>query len=372
MQLLKFLLCCIVLVTSLSCSRKSISSLERKGVDVTQKHTEIRVGEGGGKVDIQYLGCGGLYIRHEGIAIVTDPFFSNQRIFTLAKSTLFGGRVHSKPRYINFAKQRVLDSLKITEPILQQETKAIFVSHGHYDHLMDVPYVFSNWFNHQPDIYVNQSSFNTCVNAIKKPDKLHNAEAIMSVRNQLGASVDFHTREGSVVKVYPMRADHNPHALNIKFYSGAVMCPLPYFKNPESKTHANDWLEGRTLSFLVDIEQRDSILFRMFIQSSSAHFPEGLPPVSLLQRRPVDLAVLGVASYHFSEKSYPCDYLEAMRAKKAVFIHWEDFFRNYKRKPKTVLATDVPRFFKSILPACVTSKPEYSMPAPGVVTTVHY
>lgn len=364
---IKILFCCTAALMSLSCTRKSINSLERKGVTITTKRTEI--GYGDKKLQIQYLGCGGLYIRHQGRSVIIDPYFSNQRIFNLAKSALLGGKIHSKPRKINFAKQRILDSLGIDAAVLKQETQGIFVAHGHYDHLMDVPYVFNHWFEEQPDIYANNSSFNTCFNAIDNHHKLHDAETIMSVGDQQGKSIDFTGADGSIMKVYPIRADHNPHAVNIKFFSGAVMCPLPHYEDPESKTRANDWLEGRTLSFLIDIEQQGSVVFRLFIQSSSTHYPDGMPPKALQDKRPVDLAILGVASYQFSETTYPCSFLEELKVKKVMYIHWEDFFRNYKRKPKSVTATDVPRFFSSIVAKCHR---DYVMPAPGVVTTVNY
>lgn len=372
MRYFKFIFFGALLLTGSGCGRKSISALEKQNVCIVQANKSYSLkGSTDQEFQVQYLGCGGLYIRHAGQAILFDPFFSNQRLHTLAKSVLLGGRIRSRPGKIDYAKQRVIDSLHIDEATLREEVKGIFVAHGHYDHLMDVPYVFHHWFNGKPDVYLNESSYNTCANVIDRQGKLYNIEPLMAVREASGKSVDFPATDGSVIKVYPILSAHNPHSINIKFFSGSVMCPLPRFKTPESKTRANDWLEGRTLSFLLDVERNGTIAFRMFIQSSSCHFPDGFPPKALLEKKNVDVAVLGVASYHFSESTYPCAYLEGLRPERVMFIHWEDFFRNYKRKPKSVLATDIPRFFESIVPNCVDKK-DYIMPSPGAVTTFRF
>jgi hypothetical protein len=191
----------------------------------------------------------------------------------------------------------------------------------------------------------------------------------MAVRDQPGRSVDLSASNGTVLRIYPILAAHNPHADHIKLFSGSVMQPVASFREPDDKTSANDWLEGRTLSFLIDVERNDTILFRMFVQSSSCRFPDGLPPASLLAKKKVDVAALGVASFQFSENTYPCSYLEAMKPAHVVFIHWEDFFRKYRRAPKSVMKTDVAKFFNHLLPSCAVP---YTLPAPGVVIEISY
>jgi hypothetical protein len=124
------------------------------------------------------------------------------------------------------------------------------------------------------------------------------------------------------------------------------------------------------MSFLIDVEQDNTILFRIFIQSSSCHYPDGLPPEKLLSKKNVDVAVFGIASYHFSEESYPCRYIDEMRPQQVMFIHWEDFFRKYQQEPKTVMKNDIPEFFKKVLPAC--NNGDYIFPVPGVVVNVKY
>lgn len=361
---------CIILPLLIACSRKSVSSLQRKGVVVTQKKVTIRNDDAAGNaLQIQYLGCGGLYIRHPGQAIMIDPFFSHQRFMKIGRSMLFGGRIRSSARQIGWAQKRLCDSIGISEEGLRKETKAVFAAHGHYDHLMDVPYIHRYWLGQQAEVYVNESAANSCAGVIPA-GKLHRIEALASVREQQGKSIDLPGADGSMIRVYPILAAHNPHMRNIKLFSGSVTEPLLTFRDPLGKTNVNHWLEGRTLSFLIDIEHDNRIVYRIFVQSSSCHFPDGLPPLSLLSAKPVDLAILGVASYHFSEASYPCGYLEQLKPRHLMFIHWEDFFRPYNRPPKSVLKNDIPRFFNKVLEQC---KPAgYILPAPGVVINAEY
>jgi hypothetical protein len=88
----------------------------------------------------------------------------------------------------------------------------------------------------------------------------------------------------------------------------------------------------------------------------------------LVKDRNVDIAFLGVASYHFSS-DYPCTLLGSIKPQKVVWIHWEDFFRRYTKKPKTVRGTDVAGFFE--LP-CLKPYAENFLPWPGVVFDVGY
>jgi hypothetical protein len=365
----KISLCCAVTLLLVSCGRMSVPSLQRRGVMVTQKAIAIKGGDSGNTVQIQYLGSGGLYIRHSGQAIMIDPFFSHQRFLRIGRSMLLGGRIRSHAGQIQWAQKRICDSLDISGEILRKETKAIFSAHGHYDHLMDVPYIHRYWLDQQPRVYVNESSANTCANVIPA-EKLHNVEPLVSVRGQPGGSVNFTGADGSVIKVYPVLAAHNPHTRNISLFSGSVMKPPDHFSDPLAKTHVNDWLEGRTLSFLIDIVQHDEIVFRIFVQSSSCHFPDGLPPQSLLSEKAVDLAILGLASYQFSEASYPCRYLQSLQPRHIMFIHWEDFFRKYNRRPKSVLKNNIPRFFNQVLERCRPAG--YILPVPGVVVNAQY
>jgi hypothetical protein len=131
-------------------------------------------------------------------------------------------------------------------------------------------------------------------------------------------------------------------------------------------------LEGNTFSFLIDyLDATGNIDLRIFIQSSSGNPPAGIPPLALVKNHPVDLAFLGMASYHFSSE-YPCTLLEAIKPKEVVWIHWEDFFRKYTKKPKTVRGTDVVGFFDIPCVKPYKENKKILLPWPGVTYDVTY
>jgi hypothetical protein len=351
----------------LACSKTSLSHLKKKGVHVDRSFTLSSNSHTSDSVKIQYLGCGGFFIRQNGQAIMIDPFFSHQSFMRIGRSILLGGKIKSKPEEIRYGKKMIMDSLDLSDDQLKKEVNGIFAAHGHYDHLMDVPYLHKEWLDSQADVYVNTSATITCANVID-PVKLHDIQLLSSIREQRGDSIEFSSGDARI-RVYPIFADHNPHSRNIKLFAGSAVTTPSRFQKPTDKTSVNDWLEGQTLSFLIDFVKGDSIRFRMFIQSSSCQFPNGIPPEGLLKEKDVDLAVLGVASYHFSENTYPCEFLQKLQPRNLMFVHWEDFFRKLRQRSRTVKTNDVARFFTDVFSDC---KMDYFMPLPGSVITIRY
>jgi hypothetical protein len=365
----------IILLTFLAISCGTgpgrLKQLTKNGIPYQKERTSIDVaGAAGKKISVQYTGCGGIYILRGNDGIMIDPFFSNQKVMKIGKSVLGGG---------NSGKRKLAsDSIMVGYGIrkieaatgrLDSQVRGIFTAHSHYDHLMDVPAIFGV-LNKKPTVYVNQSGYNICYNVIDR-SKMEVLEAHMTTKEITRAPIELDIDQGKI-RVYPILSEHNPHVKYIKFFSGSKTHPVADFKNPYQKTRANDWLEGNTFSFLIDyLNEVGTIDFRIFIQSSSCNPMAGIPPAELLKRKQVDLAFLGVASYHFSP-DYPCTLLSALTAlasesksPKVVWIHWEDFFRNYSRKPKSVRATDVVNFFDK--PCVRPYKADALLPWPGVV-----
>src|SRR5688572_10829116 len=163
----RIILFIVLLIASSACGRKSVHALQKKGILIDRKSVSIATGSHSNrKIQIQYSGCGGLFIRDGARAIMIDPFFSNQRFLKIGASIIGWGRIRSKTKMIGLAQKRLLDSMQISVDVLRDQTKAIFAAHGHYDHLMDVPYVQQHWLAKQADVYVNESSYYTCLNAI--------------------------------------------------------------------------------------------------------------------------------------------------------------------------------------------------------------
>jgi hypothetical protein len=356
----------VFLITS--CSRKSISQLEGEGVRITEKSIDIGSNSRARKLQVQYLGCGGLAIRHADQTILFDPFFSNQKFGKIGRSMLLGAKIKSKPRCIAVGKERIKKGLQLSDDQIRDQTRAIFTAHGHYDHAMDVPFVHQYWLNQGADVYMNESAMKTCAKVIPL-NKIIPVESKLSARQSLGGSFDFPSGDGTTLKIYPILAAHNPHSKNMKLFSGTTMTAPVTFNKPTDKTRVTDWLEGRTVSFLLDIVEQEEILYRIFLQSSSASFPDGIPPSLLLEKKKVDLAILGAASFHFSANTYPCEYLKTLSPTDLMLIHWEDFFQPYDKKTRSLRKQDLPALINEVLPKC---REKYILPVPGVVITTQY
>ena len=84
----------------------------------------------GPPVEFVYLGVGGWLVRRGGSAILFAPLFSNPSLTRAG----FSGIAPDTVRI-----ERALDSLAVD----LSEVSLILSGHGHYDHLMDVPYVMT-------------------------------------------------------------------------------------------------------------------------------------------------------------------------------------------------------------------------------------
>src|SRR5215467_5484895 len=85
-------------------------------------------GERSDGVRVTYLGTNGYQFEFKGHALLVDPYFSRVDLLSVA----FGS--HIQP---NAA--RISDGLRHLAP----KADAILVTHGHFDHLLDVPAVMT-------------------------------------------------------------------------------------------------------------------------------------------------------------------------------------------------------------------------------------
>jgi hypothetical protein len=297
--------------------------------------------------------------------ILIDPFFSHQSAAKIGKS-VFAGRTGKavfktdKPT-LKAGLGTIHKAGNGTPNVL-----AIINAHSHYDHLMDIPAVYES-FRREPVLLMSRSAYNI-VHQTVDTSRTVILENFYSTRTKAASPIVIYRKSGSI-HVYPILSQHNPHYRNIKFFSGEQARPLPDFVSPFGKTKANLWLEGNTYSFLIDyVTEENTIDFRMFIQSSSCNAPWGIPPETIL-KRPVDVAFIGVVSYAFSP-GYPCELLSALEPRQIVWVHWEDFFRKYGRKPKTVRGTNLPGFFS--LPCVMPIKNSGKLLWPGVKMKLVY
>jgi hypothetical protein len=339
MRIFTAVVLCLYLM-SCSVRPKSLQKLKAAGVNPVSGDLSLSLPDHQGRTaHFTYLGCGGVLINNGGDAVLIDPFFSNQKTGKIGRSVLLG----KNEKKLFHPDEKMLEvGVAAIHKDPNLKIHAIVSAHSHYDHLMDIPALYAR-LGKQPDLLVTKSGYNIIHRTIENTD-VKIVEDFRSTHDDAADPYRIKIEKGEI-RIYPILSDHNPHFRNIKFFSGEQTRPVDDLAHAYDKTKANLWLEGNTFSFLIDyVDDLGNIGLRVFIQSSSCNSPAGIPPAKL-RERPVDVAFIGVVSYHFSP-GYPCDLLSSINARQVVWIHWEDFFRKYTREPKTVRGTDVPAFFE--------------------------
>src|ERR1700737_1858228 len=94
----------------------------------------IDCGDSSRVISVTYLGVSGLIFEHKGRVLLTAPFFSNPSLRMVSPRVT--RLLRSTPRISP-------DTLLIEHQLPHAAARAttILVGHGHYDHLMDIPYI---------------------------------------------------------------------------------------------------------------------------------------------------------------------------------------------------------------------------------------
>lgn len=354
-QCLVFLL---VVITLSGCSsglrqgRKLMPYLS-KGTDTIRlsKKTNARI------LQIHYTGAGGLYVQKDKTALLVDPFFSNPGPLI---SNIFRRKLPIDSSAIRHYFGRAIGQPKDT----QGKIKAVLVSHSHYDHLMDVPLLWHEQLLHRDSVqFIGSKTTGHYLKGAGIPNSSIGVTLKKEATNSRQTG-KMYTLDNGSIRIYPIVNAHAPHArilgIPIKFYKGKA-------NKDKFPRRLGGFKEGQTFAFLIDfLNKSRQIDFRLFVQTSSSKPPNGFIPDSLRKQHPIDLAVLGVASFK-QVKKYPDALLERMQPRHVLLVHWENFFRSIaslKVKPRAVPKTNVLKFIKKVeevLPAH-GSKKRWTLP----------
>src|SRR5678815_1420076 len=197
-------------------------------------------------VRVTYLGTNSYQFEFKGRALLVDPYFSRMDLLSVA----LGSRIQPNAARIN-------DGLRH----IATKADAILVTHGHFDHLLDVPAVMT-----------------------KTRARLIGSASSVDLAERAGASSGDAVKPGDVRRIGPWK---------IRVLSAThdrLFGKVP-FDQPQSQMgapqRAADWICGEPLAFLIEVNGQ-----RIYIDSGGT--PAQLPPNESGNRR-VDLAILGVA-----------------------------------------------------------------------------
>ena len=293
-------------------------------------------------VSITYLGVSGLLIEHQGHVLLTAPFFSNPSLaMVMPRLTRL---LRSSPRIS--ADTQAIDKML---PRSADRATAILVGHGHYDHLMDIPFIATKRA--------------TKARIYGAPSVRHMLMGDSALRSNGGQRVvaisatTAGTRERRGVWYYTDDSAYRFMALiaghastfrqwkrSYTFTAGSVGVDL------DSLPHtAAEWKLGEPYAYLIDVlaaGTREPV-FRIYFQDAPSEPPLGFPPSELLAERAVDLAVLCAATSS-NVSNTPDSLLAVLSPRQVIVAHWEDFFRSQTLPKQLSPATDLHAFRKSL------------------------
>ncbi len=248
-----------------------------------------------GKIRVTYLGTNGYRFENGQHALLVDPYFSRVGL---------GAYLFRPPIEPNLAKIE-------NAAAFFANTEAILATHGHVDHLLDVPTIMEMT---GARLLASRTAVDLAIAAGATPARC----AVV--------------RPGDVRQIGPWKIRVLPAAHDRVFPIGI---PFPGPRRGTGRPRrASDWVCGQPLAFLIETAGK-----RIYIDSGGS--PALLPPNDI---EPVDLAILGVAlpdaRARFSET------VRRLRPRFVLPSHQDDFFRPLDRGFAFGPLTDFPRVLR--------------------------
>lgn len=293
-------------------------SLKNQRKYIVEKDTVVSVANyisPASEIQIQYLGCGGLLIKKQGAKILVDPFFSNPGPF------------------LSFLWRKLTpDTATIDKAIAMldlQGVQHVLLTHGHYDHIMDLPYIYRKYLN-APEILCNETSAWILRDQGADTGKLTDVYDFALGEDKPGKWIYY---ADSTYRILPVVSRHAPHlrlfGIELHLYSGK------YNDLPNGETRTGYYKKGSNLSYLIDFldDDKKTVLNRVQVLTGGASSRSATLIANLPEAHKVNVLALTVG-LHNNEPDYPEKILIELDPDFVIAAHWEDFFQPYFSEKK--------------------------------------
>jgi L-ascorbate metabolism protein UlaG (beta-lactamase superfamily) len=240
-------------------------------------------------VRVTYLGTNGYQFEFKGHALLVDPYFSRVDLLSVA----LGAQIHP-------SSSRIADSMGHVAPTVD----AILVTHGHFDHLLDVPIVMSK----------------THARLIASRSSIDLAKRAGALSGDAVTAGD--TRRIGPWKIRVLAATHDRLFGKVPFDREESRIVAP----PQ---RVADWICGEPLAFLIEANGQ-----RIYIDSGGTLAQ--MPP-----REHVNLAILGMALP--DSRARLAGALERLQPRYILPSHQDNFFLPLSEGFQFGPLTDFPR-----------------------------
>jgi L-ascorbate metabolism protein UlaG (beta-lactamase superfamily) len=268
-------------------------------------------------LEITYYSVGCFLLRWRGVAILTDPFWSHLPLRQVAF-----GRTESDPSQVD----AYLDDLS--------EVRAVLVGHSHYDHVLDLPYVAPH-LAEDAQVFGSRTLAHTLA-PLELPLDVQVMNPHVATPDQPGR---WFSAAGGRIRVLPIASGHPNNYAFIHLFTERLR-----EDRSAPPTHSSHFQEGITLAFLVDLMDDDgqTIVHRIYVETSSRGWPDGFFPQSILDAHGVDVALLAMDCANIESRGGDSiiDYLQPTTV---LFCHWENFFRTKDQAPREIVKVNLSR-----------------------------
>jgi len=270
---------------------------------------------GSGPLEVRFFSVGCFVVRHAGLSLLTDPFFTHIPLWQAATG-------------------RVVPEAAAVDPYRHQfaDVHAITVGHGHYDHILALSEVASD-VAPGAQVIANATVAHTFA-PMNLPLQFVDAGGDPATEQHPGTWLDVVPGR---MRVLPIAGGHPDNIPGVHLFRRQLK-----EERQSPPVRAHHYQEGATYAFLVDWLSEGEVTCRVYVQTSSRGLPDGAFPVDILEQRRVDVALLAMdcANAEIAGRETIQDRLQPRRV---FFCHYGDFFRRKDQPRRETVKVDLKR-----------------------------